>query len=166
MADSGGAWPATPWRSDPVEEEAFHNSLRQVVTEWSNGQRKAAFVLAGEAINSIETYNRGVQRAMNSRIKELQGIVSLFTRSMLQVSKSSVSSATRCARLERDIEKTSQSEDLRALKTQLEQSLETICTEASEQERQSKKSQARFATRWTVRKPPRCYRKLSVTWTW
>lgn len=124
--------------SDPVEREAFQASLRQCVTKMEQSTTaEGTLVLAGEAIHSIETYNRGVQRDMNSRIKELQGIVSLFTRSMLHVSKSSNSSATRLRQLERDIDKASQSEDLRALKTQLEQSLEAICTEASEQERQS-----------------------------
>ena len=92
-------------------------------------------VLTGEAIKSIETYNRGVQRALSSQVKELQSIVSLFTRSMLQVSKSTAGSAARLRQIEHQIEKSSQTEDLRALKTQLEASLGAICEEAAEQER-------------------------------
>jgi GGDEF domain-containing protein len=97
----------------------------------------ASLVLTGEAIKSIETYNRGVQRSLNSRIKELQSIVSLFTRSMLQVSKGSAASADKLHLIERQIEKSSQSEDLRALKVQLEQSLGIICEEKLDQERRS-----------------------------
>lgn len=123
---------------DPAERLAFQQSLRTLVTRMeqtaSGGEQ---FMLAGEAIKSIETYNRGVQRALNSRMKELQAIVSLFTRSMLQVSKGSVASAEKLHQIERQIEKSSQTEDLKVLKHQLEQSLGTICEEAAEQERRS-----------------------------
>ena len=94
-------------------------------------------VLTGEAIKTIETYSRGVQRSLSSQIKELQSIVSLFTRSMLLVSKSTAGSATKLRNIEHQIEKSSHTEDLRVLKTQLEESLEAICEEAAEQERRS-----------------------------
>jgi GGDEF domain-containing protein len=74
---------------------------------------------------------------MGSQIKELQSIVSLFTRSMLQVSKGNAGSAAKLRHIERQIEKSSQTEDLRVLKTQLEASLGVICEEAAEQERRS-----------------------------
>jgi GGDEF domain-containing protein len=123
---------------DPVERQAFQDSLRHVVTRLEQSSSSAAsLVLAGEAIKSIETYNRSVQRSLNSRIKELQSIVSLFTRSMLQISRGSASSADKLHQIERQIEKSSQGEDLRALKVQLEQSLGIICEEAAEQERRS-----------------------------
>jgi diguanylate cyclase (GGDEF)-like protein len=124
--------------SDPAEREAFQTSLRGLVTRMEESKGSdVALVLVGEAIKSIETYNRGVQRSLSSQMKELQSIVSLFIRSMLQVSKGSAASATKLRQIERQIEKASQSEDLRALKTQLEQSLETICEEAAQQEQQS-----------------------------
>jgi GGDEF domain-containing protein len=78
-----------------------------------------------------------VQRSLGSQIKELQSIVSMFTRSMLQVSKGSAASANKLHQIERQIEKSSQSEDLRAIKLQLGQSLEVICEEAAEQDRRS-----------------------------
>jgi diguanylate cyclase (GGDEF)-like protein len=124
--------------SDPAERDAFQVSLRQIVTRMEQSATSAGtLVLAGEAIKSIETYNRGVQRALGSRMTELQSIVSMFTRSMLQVSKSSASSSTRLRNLGREIEKTSQTEDLKVLKAQLEQSLGTICEEVTEQEQRS-----------------------------
>ncbi len=123
---------------DPVERQAFQVSLRSLVTRLEQSSSSAvSLALAGEAIKSMETYNRGVQRSLNSRIKELQSIVSLFTRSMLQVSKGSTASADKLHQIERQIEKSSQSEDLRELKLQLEQSLGIICEEAAEQERRS-----------------------------
>ena len=124
--------------SDPMEREAFQVSLRQLVERMEHSTSSdGTFVLAGEAIKSIEAYNRGVQRALNSQMKELQSIVSLFTRSMLQISKGSAASATKLHQIERQIKKSSQIDDLRALKTQLEQSLEVICEEAAAQERRS-----------------------------
>lgn len=123
---------------DPTERQVFQTSLRNLVTKMEQSTSSgASFVLAGEAIKSIETYNRGVQRALGSQIKELQSIVSLFTRSMLQVSKGSAASADKLHQIERQIEKSSQTEDLRALKVQLEHSLGTICEEAEAQERRS-----------------------------
>jgi GGDEF domain-containing protein len=123
---------------DPMERQAFQASLRNLVTRLEQSPSSASsLVLTGEAIKSIETYNRGVQRALGSHIRELQSIVSLFTRSMLQVSKGSAASADKLHLIERQIEKAFQSEDLRALKVQLEQSLGTICEEKAEQERRS-----------------------------
>jgi diguanylate cyclase (GGDEF)-like protein len=124
--------------SDPMEREAFQTCLRQIVTKMEQSSNGAQMlVLTGEAIKSIETYSRGVQRSLGSQIKELQSIVSLFTRSMLQVSKGTAGSATKLRHIERQIEKSSQTEDLRLLKTQLAESLEVICQEAVQQERRS-----------------------------
>jgi diguanylate cyclase (GGDEF)-like protein len=124
--------------SDQQDREAFQACLRQIVTKMEHtGSGAQMLVLTGEAIKTIETYHRGVQRSLGSQIKELQSIVSLFTRSMLQVSKGTAGSATKLRHIERQIEKSSQTEDLRALKTQLEESLAAICEEAAAQERRS-----------------------------
>lgn len=123
---------------DPVERQAFQDSLRNLVTRMEHSTTSSAsLVLTGEAIKSIETYNRSVQRALGSQIKELQAIVFLFTRSMLQVSRGSAASADKLHNIERQLEKSSQTEDLRAIKVQLEQSLGTICEEAAAQDRRS-----------------------------
>jgi GGDEF domain-containing protein len=125
-------------QSDPSEHQAFQAALRQIVAKMDEAKRNdEMLVLAGEAIHSMETYNRGVQRSLGSQIKELQAIVSLFTRSLLQVAKGSAGSAAKLHHIERQIEKSSQSEDLRILKSQLEESLEVICGEAVEHERRS-----------------------------
>jgi GGDEF domain-containing protein len=122
---------------DPTECQAFQATIRALVTKMEQSSGSGTMVLAGEAIKSIETYNRGIQRSFGSQMKELQSIVSMLTRSMLQVSKGSATSAAKLRMIERQIEKSSQAEDLRALKTQLEQSLETLCEEAAQQERRS-----------------------------
>ena len=120
---------------DAVKREEFQTVVRQIGRKIEESTSNAtAFVLAGEAIKSIETYNRGVQRSLHSQVKELQSIVSLFTRSMLHISKGSASSATSLRQIERQIEKAGQIEDLRSLKTQLELSLKAICDEAAQQE--------------------------------
>lgn len=90
-----------------------------------------------EAIKTIEEYNRGVQHSLGSQIKELQSIVSLFTRSMLQVTKGSAASATKLRQIERQIEACSHAADLRTIKVQLQQSLDVICQEAGQQERRA-----------------------------
>ena len=101
--------------TDPAEREEFQIVLRQIAKNIEESTRNATtFVLAGEAIKSIEMYNRGVQRYLHSQVKELQSIVSLFTRSMLHISKGSASSATNLRQIERQIEKAAQIEDLRA----------------------------------------------------
>jgi GGDEF domain-containing protein len=124
--------------SDPVEREAFQTCLREIVTKMEQSNNEAAMlVVTGEAIKSIETYNRGVQRALGSQIKELQSIASLFTRSMLQVSKGTAGSAAKLRQIERQIEKSSKTGDLRVLRSQLEESLGVICEEAAAQERRS-----------------------------
>jgi diguanylate cyclase (GGDEF)-like protein len=121
--------------SDVGEREQFQIVLRQIATKIGESTHDATtFVLAGEAIKSIEMYNRGVQRSLHSQVKELQSIVSLFARSMLHISKGSGSSATNLRLIERQIEKAAQIDDLRALKSQLELSLKGICDEAAQQE--------------------------------
>ena len=122
--------------ADAPERQAFQTCLREIVTRMEHASNDAGMlVLTGEAIKSIETYNRSVQRSLGSQIKELQSIVSLFTRSMLQVSRGSAGSASTLRGLERRMEKSCQTEDLRVLKTQLQDSLEIICKEAADQER-------------------------------
>ncbi len=124
--------------ADPGERLTFQTSLRQLVKRMEDSKTSdGTLVLAGEAIHTIETYHRGVQRSIGSQMKELQAIVSLFMRSMLQLSKGSAASAATLRHLERQIENASQAEDLRTIKAQLEQSLATICNEATEQERRS-----------------------------
>ena len=123
---------------DPVERESFQASLRKIVAKMEASHTGVeSLVLVGEAISSIEVYNRGVQRSLNARMKELQSILGMFTRSLLQVSKTSATSSTKLSHIERQIEKSFQSDDLRLLKLELEKSLETICEEAAEQERRS-----------------------------
>jgi GGDEF domain-containing protein len=120
---------------DAGEREQFQIGLRQIAKKISESSRNTSiFVLAGEAIKSIEMYNRGVDRTLHSKVKELQSILSLFTRSMLHISKGSTASATNLRQIERQIENAGQIEDLRALKTQLELSLKSICDEAVQQE--------------------------------
>jgi GGDEF domain-containing protein len=124
--------------ADPEERKAFQDSLRAVIERMEQSTKSAdSLVLAGEAIRSIETYNRDVQRSLKSQVREMQSIVSLFSRSMLQVSKSSAASAHKLHQIERQIEKSSQCEDLKAIKVQLERSLVNICEEAAAQERRS-----------------------------
>jgi diguanylate cyclase (GGDEF)-like protein len=123
---------------DPIERQAFQTSLRLLSTQMEQSKNSAgALVLVGEVIKTIDVYNRDVERSRGTQVKELQSIVSLFTRSMLQVSKSSAGSASKLRLIERQIEKSCQTDDLRALKAQLEQSLEAICEEAAAQERRS-----------------------------
>ncbi len=123
--------------SDPIEREAFQSCLREIIAKMEDAAGARTLVLTGEAIKSIETYNRGVQRSLGSQIKELQSIAGLFTRSMLQMSKGSVSSSMKLRLIERQIEKSSQAADLRTIKAQLQQSLDAICEEATEQERRA-----------------------------
>ncbi len=123
---------------DPAERQAFQTCLREIVGRMERSNDGAGIlVLTGEAIRTIETYNRSVQHSVGSQIKELQSIVSLFTRSLLLVSKGTAGSAAKLRQIERQIEKSSQTEDLRALRSQLEESLGVICVEAAEQERRS-----------------------------
>jgi len=138
--------------SDPMEREAFQAGLRDIVTKMEQSKRDAEMlVFTGEAIKSIETYNRSVQRSLNSQIKELQSIVSLFTRSMLQVSKGSASSAVTLRHIEHQIEKSSQTQDLRILKTQLQESLKGICDAAAVQERRAEQVESQL--RETMSRP-------------
>jgi GGDEF domain-containing protein len=123
--------------SDPLDQEAFQAGLREIVTKMEESSDAGTMAVAGEAIKTIEAYNRGVQHSLGSQIKELQSIVSLFTRSMLQLSKSSAASSAKLHQIERLLQKSSQAEDLRTIKAQLQQSLEVICEEAVQQERRA-----------------------------
>jgi GGDEF domain-containing protein len=123
--------------SDPLDQAAFQVSLREIVTKMEESSDAGILAIAGEATKAIEAYNRGVQHSLGSQKSELHSIVSLFTRSMLQVSKGSTASSTKLRQIERQIEKASQAEDLRTIKAQLQQSLDIICEEAAQQERRA-----------------------------
>lgn len=123
--------------SDAGERQVFQTCLREIAQKMEETSDAGMLVLTGEAIKSIETYNRGVQQSLGSQVRELQSIVSLFTRSMLQISKGSAASSTTLRQIERQIEKSSQAADLRTIKAQLQQSLEVLCEEAVQQERRT-----------------------------
>src|SRR5580698_8025298 len=86
---------------DPAEHQLFQTCIREIIVKMEKSRNDTEMlVLTGEAIKTVETYNRGVQRSLNSRVKELQSIVSMFTRSMLLVSKSTAGSATKLRNIE------------------------------------------------------------------
>ncbi|HWB82762.1 MAG TPA: diguanylate cyclase [Bryobacteraceae bacterium] len=122
----------------PAEYDAYRAAMRKLQTDLTQaGQASDVLVTVGEIIRTIETYNRGLDRFMTSRRRELHSIVSMLTRKLLEVAESSTASASNLRDIEKRIEKAGQIDDIRVLKSKLEDSLSGIRQEAHWQETQS-----------------------------
>jgi diguanylate cyclase (GGDEF)-like protein len=121
---------------DPREHECFKETIHAISSRMEhNSNGPQLLILAGEAIQAIETYSRGVGRYLHQHSKELQSIVSLFTRTLLQVARSNHNSADKLREIERQIERTSHIDDIRLLRAKLADSLHELCAEADAQQR-------------------------------
>jgi GGDEF domain-containing protein len=107
---------------DPSEYESFQaalGKLRGDLKEAELGSR--VLVTTGEIINTIESYNRYLERHVASHDRELQAIVSILIRNFLELSDGGHTSAHKLRALERRLEKAGSIEDVRLLRTKLEE---------------------------------------------
>ena len=120
---------------DP-EECAFHRTALRKVKEGFEEDPAAEeiLMLSGGAAKSIATYNESVENFHRGQDFELRGIVSILSAALLRLSTGTETASQNLRRVERELARASQIDDIRLLKSKLAATLEVICSEAERQE--------------------------------
>lgn len=95
--------------------------------------------MAGSAIRAMEEYNLRVSRNLRARQIELQSIVAMLTESLTCIASASERSASRLHNIEKQLERASDIEDVRALKLRLAECLEELRDERNRQQEENHK---------------------------
>ena len=120
---------------DRAELETFQMDIRKVCSSIEQCKESGALlVLGGEAMREMENYNRRVERTLIARRKEVQSIVAMVTQTLLDLAKTTGTSAKSLRSIEGQIETASKIEDIRVLKAEMATCLKTIRTEAEKQQ--------------------------------
>jgi GGDEF domain-containing protein len=121
---------------DPWEYESFQTALGKLRDNLKNAEHDSdALVTTGQIINTIESYNRYLERYVVLHHREFQAIVSVLIGHFLDLPGASHASADKLRALERRLEKTEHIEDVRLLRTKLEELLQHMIAESLPTER-------------------------------
>lgn len=99
-------------------------------------------VIAGEAITNLKEYGERTTRYVKAHSSEYQRMVSMLTHTLLSVTQGSERAAVRLRDIEKQIERASMIDDVRALRMKLDQCLENIREEITEHESRAASSAA------------------------
>jgi GGDEF domain-containing protein len=106
---------------DPAEYESFQAALGKLRGDLKQADLGSRVLeTTGEIINTIESYNRYLERHVVLHDRGFQAIVSVLIRNFLEFSNASQASADKLRALERRLDKAEHIEDVRLLTTELE----------------------------------------------
>lgn len=124
------------YRHDQAEYDVFAQTIRKLRADAALvDDEDSLLLLAGAAIRALEEHNQSVERFLSTQNDETQGILTLFTQSLLRVGHGSAESARKLKAIGSDFAAASRVGDLRTLKEQLANSLQDICGEAAVHQR-------------------------------
>jgi GGDEF domain-containing protein len=121
---------------DTGDRNEFQSSIRRfrkIVEGMSDPSE--ILVTTGAAIQTLENYNRGIERFIRIRGKEYEEMVGMFSKALLEVSNAGESSTQSLQRIEKDLRSVSQIDNLRELKAKLGESLKALSEESARQKR-------------------------------
>jgi GGDEF domain-containing protein len=123
---------------DPIERTEFQHVLRRYRRQVEEmAESGDVLVATGAAIQTLENYNRGVERFIRIRTKAYEEMVGMFSKVLIEVTNAGESAVTNLNRIEKDLHGASQIDDLRELKHKLADSLKALSDETSRQKRHS-----------------------------
>jgi diguanylate cyclase (GGDEF)-like protein len=131
---------------DIEERTAFQRALRDIGERLICVQdHQGLLILTGEANQTIQAYNRLIERFIRDVSNEKQLAVELLSQGLLRVCNASERSAQTLRQLERELARASQLQDMRELRTKLADCVATLCLEAEFQEAQHRELRERVS---------------------
>ncbi len=123
---------------DPEDRENFREICQGIARDMQRAPDTAAqLIVAGKAIEALESYNRAIERQTLARASEMKSVLALMTEALLKVGANADVAATNLRQIGKDIGRASEVNDIRALKGKLANSLDVICQEVARQESHS-----------------------------
>jgi GGDEF domain-containing protein len=128
------------------EHGEFRRQMRETIEafELTTGGRDT-LIIGGGALGALQLYNRSVERFIRNVGAERQAIIGLMTESVLKLANTSELAGQNLRGLETEIAKAHQLQDLRLLKSKIQDCLESICQEAARQEERARELAAQGA---------------------
>jgi GGDEF domain-containing protein len=121
-------------RCDPEEYVKFRESMELTAAALAvSSNLPESMLQAGAAIRSLEDYNLRTAQQLRVRGSELQGMVTMLTAAIGEISTAGEENVSRLRRIEGMVASVTQSESIRAIKEQLSVCLEEIRQEATRQ---------------------------------
>ena len=123
---------------DHAELENFQAGIRTLRANIEGSTDPTELVrLGGEAMHEMENYNRRVERTLIARRKEVQSIVAMMTKTLVELAKGSETAAKNLRSIEAQLDMAAKVEDIRVLKTEMATCLKKIRSEADKQQNSS-----------------------------
>ncbi len=123
---------------DPAQFIAFRDAVRNIRLEVEQAESSAhALLLSGEAVHSMELYNRGVESFLRTQGQEFRQILRMLSHSLLEVSRAGDASSANLRLIEKELEHTSRLDDLAVMKSKLGESLRALADENARQRKQT-----------------------------
>jgi GGDEF domain-containing protein len=128
---------------DPEEHAEFRRQIRETIEKFEQTTaNREALIIAGEAVKTWQIYNRSVERFIRNLSAEKQGIIGSMTESLLKLAHTSELSGQSLRSVEKELAKACQLQDVRILRSRLQDCLAAICQEAARQEERARELKA------------------------
>ena len=117
---------------------AFRDGVRNIRLEVEQAESTAhALLLSGEAVHSMDVYNRGIEAFLRNHSEEFHRILRMLSRSLLEVSQASDTASSKLRQIEKEIESASRLDELVLIRARLSESLRALAEENSRQRKQA-----------------------------
>lgn len=115
--------------ADEADYETFRSDIERLALRLEKSPYSDAFLITGSAVKALEDYNRHITGTFRSLRNELQSIVAMLTETIAALAANCTRSSNRLQQLEKQLEKASAIEDVRAIKLRLADCLEELRAE-------------------------------------
>jgi GGDEF domain-containing protein len=123
---------------EPAQFAAFRDGMRNIRLEVEQAESTAhALLLSGEAVHSMDEYNRGIEAFLRSQGQEFRQILRMLSHSLLEVSRAGDTASSKLRQIEKEIETASRLEELVLIRARLNESLRALAEENSRQRKQA-----------------------------
>lgn len=124
---------------DDYDRTTFQESIRKNNRDLTNEDinSEQTMLIAGSVIHALEGHGRSTEHQINTRVRELQSIISLLVSTLSRAFHGSHESVSNIQNIDKLLNKTLELDDLRVIKSRLEECLQTVRTEAERTEKNS-----------------------------
>jgi diguanylate cyclase (GGDEF)-like protein len=130
-----------PVSGDPADLEAFQAELYALENAMSNGVEPDYLLESAKTLPlAVQNYSARTNRYFRIQAAELHNMLSMMAETIKAVAATSETAATGLVQVERQIEKASQHEDLRRLKTELAGALAAVRAETLRQREETRRT--------------------------
>jgi GGDEF domain-containing protein len=124
---------------DSEEYDEFRRQIRATIEKFEQTtQSRDTLIIAGEAVKSLQIYNKSVEKFIRNLSAEKQSIISAMTEYFLKLAGATDLAAQNLRQVEKELGQACQLHDVRLLKSKMQDCLDAICQEAAHEEERAR----------------------------